>query len=131
MVGEAYKIAYPVLSDVGSKVIREFGILNTNIPEDHKMMYGIPWPGDFLIAPDGTVRDKLFQRNYEHRASASEITLRHYGGRAGGKSFCHQNDGVAGNVCFSADRRFSGKGPGGELGGYSEHGRAVLGEDLT
>jgi len=39
-------------------VIRAFGIFNTNIPEDHKMMYGIPFPGDYLLTPDGIVRDK-------------------------------------------------------------------------
>ena len=60
-----------MLSDVGSKVIRAFGILNTNVPEDHQMMYGMPWPGEYLIAPDGTVRDKLFLPSYEHRPSAS------------------------------------------------------------
>jgi len=62
--GDTYKIEYPLLADVGSRVIRAFGILNTNVPEDHKMMYGMPWPGEYLIAPDGTVRDKLFLRNY-------------------------------------------------------------------
>ena len=52
--GDAYNIEYPLLADVGSKVIRAFGILNTNVPPDHKMMYGMPWPGEYLIAPDGT-----------------------------------------------------------------------------
>jgi hypothetical protein len=37
------------LSDAGSKLIRDFGIFNT-IPADHPMMYGIPWPGDYLLA---------------------------------------------------------------------------------
>jgi peroxiredoxin len=53
---EAYKIEYPLLSDIGSKVIRAFGILNTNVPEGHAMMFGMPFPGDYFIAPDGTVR---------------------------------------------------------------------------
>ena len=35
---DTYKIEFPMLSDAGSKVIRAFGIFNTNIPEDHKMM---------------------------------------------------------------------------------------------
>src|SRR6201987_411344 len=83
---EAYKIDCPMLADVGSKVIRAFGILNTNVPEDHKMMYGMPWPGDYLIAPDGTVRDKLFLRSYEHRPSPSQVALRQLGGHAGGNS---------------------------------------------
>ncbi len=79
------------------------------------MMYGIPWPGDFLIAPDGTVRDKLFQRNYEHRASASEITLRHYGGRAGGNSVDIESDVLSATVSLSTDRCFFGQELGVEL----------------
>jgi peroxiredoxin len=73
-----YKLDYRLLSDAGSKVIRDFGILNTNIPADHPMTYGIPWPGDYLLAPDGTVRDKLFLPNYEYRPSASQVLLRHF-----------------------------------------------------
>jgi AhpC/TSA family/Disulphide bond corrector protein DsbC len=73
---DANHIEYPMLSDPDSQAIRAFGIFNTNIPPDHKMMYGIPWPGEYLLAPDGTVRDKLFLRNYEHRASATQIVLR-------------------------------------------------------
>lgn len=68
-----------MLSDVGSKVIRAFGIFNTNVPENHPMMYGIPFPGDYLIAPDGTVRDKLFLPDYQRRASASELVVRNFG----------------------------------------------------
>ena len=128
--GEAYKIEYPLLSDVGSKVIKEFGILNTNIPEDHKMMYGIPWSGDFLIAPDGTVRDKLFQRNYEHRASASEITLRHYGSRAGGNSIDIKADMLSATVSLSTDRCFPGQELGVELEVHLKAGWHVYGKPL-
>jgi hypothetical protein len=108
---EAHKIEYPLLSDAGSKVIRAFGILNTNIPEDHKMMYGIPWPGDYLIAPDGTVRDKLFLRNYEHRPSASQVVLRHFDS-AGGNSVQIEAGVLRATVSLSTDRGF----PGQELG---------------
>jgi Disulphide bond corrector protein DsbC len=101
-----------MLSDVGSKVIRAFGILNTNIPADHPMMYGMPWPGDYLIAPDGTVRDKLFLRNYEHRPSASQVALRHFGGRAGGNSVEIKTEVLTAIVSLSAERCF----PGQELG---------------
>src|SRR5271163_3066389 len=38
----ANKIEYPLLSDVGSRAIRAFGILNTNVPEGHPMMFGMP-----------------------------------------------------------------------------------------
>jgi hypothetical protein len=103
-----YQIDYPLLSDAGSKVIRAFGILNTNIPEDHKMLYGIPWPGDYLIAPDGSVRDKLFLPNYEHRASASEIVLRHFGD-LGGNSVELASDVLKARVTLSTDRCFPGQ----------------------
>jgi hypothetical protein len=93
-------------------VIRAFGILNTNVPEDHRMMYGIPWPGEYLVAPDGTVRDKLFLRNYEHRASATQIILRQNGGTSGGNSTEIKTDVLTATVSLSTDRCF----PGQELG---------------
>jgi len=55
-----------MLSDKGSAVIRKFGILNTNIPEGHPF-HGIPFPGDYLVDANGTVRDKQFLPNYETR----------------------------------------------------------------
>jgi hypothetical protein len=97
---------------VGSKVIRAFGILNTNVPQNHKMMYGMPWPGDYLIAPDGTVRDKLFLRNYEHRPSASQMILRNYGTASGGNSIEIKTEVLTATVGLSAERCF----PGQELG---------------
>lgn len=73
-----HQITYPMLSDQKSEVIRKFGILNTNIPSDTRF-YGIPFPGQYLLAPDATVRDKLFLADFETRPSASEILLTHYG----------------------------------------------------
>jgi hypothetical protein len=107
---QTYGIQYPMLSDVGSKVIRAFGILNTNVPEDHKMMYGMPCPGDYLITPDGIVRDKLFLRNYEHRPSATQVISRHYSGKS--NSIEIKAEVVTGTVSLSTDRCF----PGQELG---------------
>jgi len=107
----AYKIEYPMLSDVGSKVIRAFGILNTNVPEDHAMLYGIPWPGEYLIEPGGTVRDKAFLRSYEHRASASEVVLRHFDS-AGANSVEIKASVLSAAVSLSTSRCF----PGQELG---------------
>jgi hypothetical protein len=105
---DAYRIEFPMLSDAGSKVIRAFGILNTNVPEDHKMMYGMPWPGDYFIAPDGTVRDKLFLRSYEHRPSASEVMLRHFD-NANGNSVEIQADILNATVSLSTNRCFLGQ----------------------
>lgn len=105
----AYKIEFPMLSDVGSKVIRDFGIFNTNIPPDHEMMYGIPWPGDYLIAPDGTVRDKLFVPDYQRRGAASEVVLRNFGADAGGNAAAIKTHVFDATVTLSSDRCFSGQ----------------------
>jgi len=67
-----------MLSDVGSAVIRKFGILNNNIPEGHPF-HGIPFPVDYLIGTDLKVRDKTFQPDYQARPAASEILLKNFG----------------------------------------------------
>jgi hypothetical protein len=72
------------------------------------MMYGMPFPGDYLIAPDGTVRDKLFLPSYEHRPSASQAILRHFGD-AGGNSIDINTDALTATVSLSTDRCFPGQ----------------------
>jgi hypothetical protein len=104
----AYKIEYPMLSDVGSKVIRAFGILNTNIPPDHAF-YGVPWPGEYLVAPDGTVRDKVFLPSYEHRASATEVIFRNCGVDNTGHGVEIKTTVVDASVTLSSDRCFAGQ----------------------
>lgn len=105
----AYQIEYPMLADVGSKVIRAFGIFNTNIPADHKMLYGIPWPGDYLLTPDGTVRDKAFLRSYEDRVAASAVIVRNFGVDAGANSVAIKTDVLSATVSLSGDRCFPGQ----------------------
>jgi hypothetical protein len=101
-----------MLSDAGSKVIRAFGILNTNIPPDHAFLYGIPWPGDYLLMLDGTVRDKVFLPSREHRGTASEVVLRNFGTDASGDAITIKSSVFEATVTLSADRGF----PGHELG---------------
>ena len=67
---DAHHITYPLLSDRGSAVIQKFGIFNSNIPEGN-MFYGVPFPGDFVLAADGTVTDKHFLPNYQTRPTAA------------------------------------------------------------
>jgi peroxiredoxin len=75
-----HQITFPLLCDKGSAVIRRYGILNTNIPRTH-MFYGIPFPGEYLIAPDGRVTDKVFLSSYQDGATASEVLLKDFGRR--------------------------------------------------
>ena len=94
-----------MLSDKGSAVIRELGILNTNVPKDVSF-YGIPFPGQYLIGPDGVVKDKLFLPDYQERPTASEVLLKDFG--VGGSSVEIRASGVSANVTVSDSKSYSG-----------------------
>jgi hypothetical protein len=81
----AHHLDYPLLSDKGGVVIREFGILNTNVPKDHPF-YGIPFPGDYLISADGLIKAKYFLPDYQTRVASSEILLDEFGAQTDGTS---------------------------------------------
>jgi len=90
----------------------------------------MPWPGSYLIAPDGTVRDKLFLRNYEHRPSASQAILRNYGGHASGSSVEIKTDVLTATVSLSTDRCFPGQQLGFELEVHLKPGWHIYGQPL-
>jgi Disulphide bond corrector protein DsbC len=93
------------------------------------MMYGMPWPGDYLIAPDGTVRDKLFLPSYEHRPSASEVVLRHFDS-AGANSVEIKAGVLNATVSLSTARCFPGQELGLELDLRLEPGWHIYGKPL-
>jgi peroxiredoxin len=78
---DKYDVQYQLLADEGSKVIRDFGILNTLIdpddaavhPASGQPFYGIPFPGTYVTDVDGVVSEKYFFRHYANRASAGTI----------------------------------------------------------
>jgi hypothetical protein len=118
-----------MLSDRGSTVIRAFGILNTNIPEDHPLLYGISFPGDYLIGPDRTVRDKLFLPSYEHRPSASQIAMRHSTDSTA-NSVQIKTDVLTTVISLSTHRCFPGQELGIALDVHLEPGWHIYGEPL-
>ena len=63
-------IAYPLLSDTGSKTIDAYGIRNK---EATGRTSGIPYPGTFIVGTDGVIRAKLFLEGYKERASTEAI----------------------------------------------------------
>jgi peroxiredoxin len=63
-------IAYPLLSDTGSKTIDAYGIRNK---EATGRTSGIPYPGTFVVGTDGVIRAKLFLEGYKERASTEAI----------------------------------------------------------
>ncbi len=60
---DEFDITIPLLSDPGSTIITELGILNTTLDESDAPFYGIPFPGSYVIGADGTVIGKFFEQN--------------------------------------------------------------------
>ena len=63
---EKYDIQYPVLSDVESRHIKAWGLLNTAY-EPESRIYGIPHPGLFLIDRNGMIYRKFSEEGYKNR----------------------------------------------------------------
>ena len=72
---EEQGITYPLLSDPGSDVIRQYGILNTLIAPDEDR-YGIAYPGIYVTDESGVIVEKMFHREYAVRESAAGILHR-------------------------------------------------------
>jgi hypothetical protein len=81
---ERQRIPYPLLSDEGSKVIRAFGILNTNVPATDPL-HGIPFPGTYVLNERGVVKSKYFEEDYRERVSGGAILLKEFGPEASGQ----------------------------------------------
>lgn len=67
--GQHHGITYNLLSDQGSAVIRDFGILNHRVPVEQVPYYGIPFPGTYLVDEDGVVTAKAFHESLAQRES--------------------------------------------------------------
>ena len=74
------KITFPLLSDPDSKIIRAFGILNESV-KPGTAQYGIPYPGTYIVDPQGKVVSKYFEDDYRERVSISDILAGRYGER--------------------------------------------------
>ena len=69
---EEFGITCPLLADPDHAVIEATGILNTLVrPEED--VYGVPFPGSYMIGGDGTVEEKLFFQLYRTRPSAATV----------------------------------------------------------
>ena len=82
---DARGIDIPLLSDEGSATIREYGLLNHEMdparaPEERREMmrrlYGIPYPGTFMLDTAGRVTARFFEAAYQERSTVSSIAVR-------------------------------------------------------
>jgi hypothetical protein len=78
---DKHGIAYPMLSDTGSHVMRRLGLLNAHVQDDHAA-YGIkpnprhvdlPYPGVFILDANGVVTDKRFHVSYRERDTGAGL----------------------------------------------------------
>jgi len=72
-LAETLGIEYPLLSDIDSSVIRDYGILNTQVEPNDGILYGIPYPGAYVTDEDGVVVEKFFRDSYKRRESAENL----------------------------------------------------------
>ena len=70
-------ITFPLLSDPDSKTIKAYGILNTTVNPSAAIgkvpIYGIPFPGTFIVDRKHVVTARRFEDAYQERATVSTI----------------------------------------------------------
>ena len=79
---EKKNITFPLLADVDFSVIKAFDILNHNVPRDNPT-FGIPFPVQYIVDPDGIVREKIFTDNYRERVTQESVLIRHFDWKPG------------------------------------------------
>jgi len=65
-------IAFPLIADAGSAIIREYGLLNETV-DPKTPSYGIPHPGTFIVDRKGVVQSRFFEDAYQERYTAATI----------------------------------------------------------
>ena len=105
----AHGVTFPLLSDEGSNVIRELGMLDEQVYEHHaafgntdrqEHFWGVPYPGEFLLDERGVVTQKRFQKNYRERETSQAILEQGFG--MGASSHGPEARGEAGGVAVRA-----------------------------
>ena len=103
-------ITYPLLSDVGSPIIKSYGLLNTTMKEGTRG-YGVPFPGTFILDRTGRVVARYFEEAYQERNTVASILTRQ-GRAAGGPALTAQTShltvqAAASDSVVSPGSRFS------------------------
>jgi hypothetical protein len=68
-------ITFPLLSDQGSETIKRYGLMNTTI-DPSNALYGYPFPGTFIVDPQGVVTSRVFEEAYQERDTVSSMLVR-------------------------------------------------------
>lgn len=65
-------IDFTLLHDEEVKIVNAFGVRNLDYEPGHRA-YGIPYPGIFLISPDGVIRYKFAEARYQDRPDFADV----------------------------------------------------------
>ena len=88
-------ITFPLLSDQDSRAIKAYGILNTTVAPTTSYggvgIYGVPFPGTYILNREGMVTARHFEDQYQERATVSSILL-NLGGAGGTSAVRHATD---------------------------------------
>ena len=68
-------ITFPLLSDAGSAVIKQYRILNTTVATTNPT-YGIPFPGTLIVDAKGVVTSRHFEGSYQERDTMTSILVK-------------------------------------------------------
>jgi AhpC/TSA family protein len=68
-------ITFPLLSDQGSAVIKQYGLFNTTVPENNPT-YGIPYPGTFIADANAIVTSRFFEAAYQERNTMTSVLVK-------------------------------------------------------
>ena len=68
-------VTFPLLSDAGSAVIKQYGIFNTTVSATNPT-YGIPFPGTFIVDAKGVVTSRFFESAYQERDTITSVLVK-------------------------------------------------------
>jgi hypothetical protein len=110
---EKHGITYTLLSDQGSKVIRDLGLLNEQVYEQHAVYgiprqdrhWGVPYPGVFLLDAQGYVTQKRFHQSYRERETGVGVLEQGFGiaSSVHGPEALGQSEGVTVRAYLDSD----------------------------
>jgi hypothetical protein len=68
-------VTFPLLSDAGSAIIKQYAIFNTTVSADNPT-YGIPFPGTFIVDAKGVVTSRFFESAYQERDTITSVLVK-------------------------------------------------------
>lgn len=66
-------VSFTLLHDEDITHVNRFGVLNDTDYEPGERAYGVPYPGIFLVSPEGIIQYKFAEASYRDRPDFAEV----------------------------------------------------------